>query len=324
MGGRLWVESEPGKGSVFHFTARLEVAAKAAAPSEPSVAELCGLCALVVDDNTSSRGILSGILRGWGMSTAEAASGTDALALLSEVGATGQHFDLLLTDAGMPGMDGFELVEKVKEHQFPNAPAVIMLTSAGQRGNGARCRELGIRAYLTKPVAEAGLRAAILRVLSQTSDENAECTSLVTRHSLREEHSEERPPVSLRVLVAEDNPVTQRLTARLLEKRGHSVTTVENGSEALRALESTNFDIVLMDVQMPEMDGFAATTALRGREESTGQHIPVIALTAHAMKQDEERCRAAGMDGYVSKPIEPHHLFTTIESLVQPTMTAER
>ncbi|HXJ95160.1 MAG TPA: PAS domain S-box protein [Terriglobia bacterium] len=320
MGGRLWVESEPGKGSVFHFTARLGAAAEASLPQARSVAELNGLCALVVDDNTSSRGVLTEILRGWGMSTAEAASGPDALALLSEADATGVHFDVLLADAAMPGMDGFELVKKLKQHRLPNAPAPIMLTSAGERGDGARCRELGVRAYLTKPIAEAGLRAAMLRALGQRPNENG----LITRHSVREEHSEERPLSSLRVLVAEDNRVTQRLTARLLEKRGHSVTTVENGHEVLQALERSSFDVVLMDVQMPEMDGFEATVAIRSREEATGGHVPIVALTAHALKQDQERCLAAGMDGYVSKPIEAHQLFAAIEGLTEPTMNAKR
>jgi len=319
MGGRLWVESELGKGSVFHFTARLGAAAEASVLPAPSVAELKGLCALVVDDNASSRGILSETLRGWGMSTAEASSGPNALALLNEAGATGVHFDLLLADAVMPGMDGFELVKKLKQQQLPKAPAVIMLTSAGERGDGVRCRELGIRAYLTKPIAEARLRAAMLRVLSQRPDEN----SLITRHSVREEHFEERPLAPLRVLVAEDNLVTQRLTARLLEKQGHSVTTAENGNKALQALERATFDVVLMDLQMPEMDGFETTAAIRSREEATGGHVPIVALTAHALKQDEERCLAVGMDGYVSKPIEPHQLFTTIEKLTQPTMNDE-
>jgi two-component system, sensor histidine kinase and response regulator len=314
MGGRLWVESELGKGSVFHFTALLRSVTTPTIVPSPSAAGLDGLRVLVVDDNASSRRILSGILQRWSMSAFEAASGPEALALLAEAGDTGSQFDLLLADAGMPGVDGFELVEKLRQHPATNLPAVILLTSAGRRGDGALCRQLGVCAYLTKPIADAELRVALLSVLDHRQD-TIESRKLVTRHSLREQQQELHSPASLRVLVAEDNLVNQRLTARLLEKRGHSVTIVENGREALQALGEATFDVALLDVQMPEMDGFETAAAIRSQEETTGRHLPIVAMTAHALKQDEERCRAAGMDGYVSKPIQPQQLFATIESL---------
>jgi CheY-like chemotaxis protein len=255
------------------------------------------------------------------MAAFEAASGSEALDLLAE-GDAGARFHLLLADAGMPGMDGFELVQKLRRHPVANLPAVILLTSAGRRGDGALCRQLGVRAYLTKPIAEADLRVALVSVLHDGQDTTVESRKLVTRHSLREQQPDLRSPASLRVLVAEDNRVNQRLTARLLEKRGHSVTVVDNGHAALQALGEASFDVVLLDVQMPEMDGFETAAAIRSQEETTGRHLPLVAMTAHALKQDEERCRAAGMDGYVSKPIQPQQLFATIERLVS-TANAE-
>jgi len=188
---------------------------------------------------------------------------------------------------------------------------VIVLTSAGQRGDAARCRELGVGAYLTKPVIQAELLDAIVRVLGAGGSQAAP-TALVTHHSLREEKRR------IRVLLAEDNAVNQKLAARLLEKRGYSVTVTANGSEALAALEKANFDLVLMDVQMPEMDGFEATAAIREREKTSGGHLTIIAMTAHAMQGDREQCLAAGMDGYISKPIKAEELYQLLGSISLP------
>lgn len=187
---------------------------------------------------------------------------------------------------------------------------IMMLTSAGHLGDAARCRELGISAYLVKPIRQGELLQAICNVLNLATQQKAE---LVTRHTLREERNRSR------VLLAEDNAVNQTLARRLLEKRGYIVSVACDGREALAALDNEHFDVVLMDVQMPEMDGFEATAAIRDRERSTGRHTPIIAMTAHALKGDEERCLAAGMDAYISKPIRSHELFATIEKMIDET-----
>jgi len=314
MGGRIWVESEPGRGSVFHFTARLGVATAAPISPGPRTEHLQGVAVLVVDDNATNRRILTTTLENWGMNPEAAESAAAALTLLQSAGTRGKTFDILLTDAEMPDMDGFALANQVRKDFGRAAPAIIVLTSAGQRGDGARCRELNIAAYLTKPVGRTDLQSALLNVLGRKS-EGGEFAPLVTRHSLREERPEARLQSSLRILLAEDNPVNQQLAMRLLQKRGHHVVVVENGRKAVAALENGNFDLVLMDVQMPDMDGFETTAAIRRREHSTGNHLPIIAMTAHAMKGDEERCREAGMDGYLSKPVRACELFATIETV---------
>jgi CheY-like chemotaxis protein len=237
------------------------------------------------------------------------ASGAEALRALRDADALGKPFALLLADVCMPEMDGFTLVEQMRQQVDLPCTTIMMLTSAGQRGDAARCRELGVAAYLTKPVARAELLKAIQNVLGLRT-QAVEQPRLVTRHALREARR------SLRVLLAEDNAVNQKLASRLLEKRGHRVAVVSNGREALEALAKQSFDLVLMDVQMPEMDGFGATAAIRSRENGTGVHIPIIAMTAHAMTGDRERCLAAGMDAYVSKPIQAKELFEAIEELV--------
>jgi len=214
---------------------------------------------------------------------------------------------VILTDLNMPDMDGFTLVEQLRHSpELAGEAKVIMLTSAGQRGDAARCRELGVAAYLTKPVSQSELFEAIVRVLGMSGSQ-PEPAALITRHTIREGKKK------LRVLLAEDNVINQKLAARLLEKHGHHVTLTANGREALAALDRENFDAVLMDVQMPEMDGFEATAAIRAREQGTGRHLPIIAMTAHAMQGDRERCLAAGMDDYISKPIKIRELTDVLE-----------
>jgi CheY-like chemotaxis protein len=211
----------------------------------------------------------------------------------------------------MPEMDGFTMVERIRQMPELSAAIVMMLTSAGHRGDAARCQELGISAYLLKPIRQSELREAIARVLGAA--ETAGAIPLVTRYSLGDARD---PSTILRVLLAEDNPVNQRVASRLLEKRGHRVQVVSDGREAVAALEKENFDLVFMDVQMPEMDGFEATAAIRRKEEGGAVHQRIIALTAHAMKGDKERCIAAGMDGYLSKPIRAQELDDILDKYV--------
>jgi len=309
MGGKIWLDSELDKGSCFHFTAQAGIARNVASIQPIELTRLERLPVLVVDDNPTNGRILREMLERWGMDAVLAGSAAEALAMLRGPQRSATPFALLFTDANMPGMDGFTLVEQVHQERELSQPTIMMLTSAGQRGDAARCRELDIAAYLIKPVAQSELLDAILRVLGTKSQEARE-PELVTRHSLREGRR------GLRILLAEDNAVNQKLASRLLEKGGYTVVVTANGREALEALGRQEFDLVLMDVQMPEMDGFAATAAIRAEEDRKGTHIPIIAMTAHAMTGDRERCLAAGMDGYISKPIQAKELFEAIEGLV--------
>jgi len=309
MQGRIWVESEPGKGSCFHFTARAQGGKNASPPALLGAVELAGRQVLVVDDNPTSRRILVDMLRRWGMRPMLASSGFEALEILRQAERSNCSFDLLLIDARMPETNGFELVAQIRQHPIVSKGHIIMLTLAGQRGDAARCRDLGVAAYLAKPVAEAQLLEALRKVLEAKAG-ICETAPLITRHSLREGRQK------LRILLAEDNPVNQKLAVRLIEKRGHAVIVATNGREALGALQKDRFDVVLMDVQMPEVDGFEATALIRERESGRGAHTPIIAMTAHAMKGDRERCLAAQMDGYVAKPIQAAELFKEIEQVL--------
>jgi signal transduction histidine kinase/ligand-binding sensor domain-containing protein/CheY-like chemotaxis protein len=310
MGGRMWMESELGKGTRFHFTVPVEMASAGVAKEPPAGVELAGIRALVVDDNLTNRRIMGEMLNHWGMRPDLAPSGAEAITMLQEAARVGAGFGLLLVDAQMPDMDGFTLVQRIRQQVDMSKMTIMMVTSAGQRGDAARCRELGIAAYLVKPVAQSQLFDAILDILL-TKAQQAHQAPLVTRHSLREACP------NLRVLLAEDNAVNQVLASRLLEKHGHSVVVASNGREALERLEKQKFDLVVMDVSMPEMDGFEVTAAIRGKEGVTGSHIPIIAMTAHAMKGDCERCLAAGMDAYISKPIQPSELYRAIKTALQ-------
>ena len=310
MGGRIWVESVSGQGSTFHFTVRLGVAESLgwARPALP--ASLADLRVLVVDDNATNRRILEEMLCAWVMQPALAEDAPTALSCMEKAHDAGAPFSLVLTDANMPGTDGFTLVEEIRKHpQISNTP-IMMLTSAGQRGDALRCNQLGVAAYLTKPIGETELMDAILRVLGSNLQKKGQ--GLVTRHTLREAKR------SLRILLAEDNEINQKLAVRLLEKRGHSVAVVNNGREALEWINREDFDVALMDVQMPDMDGFEATAEIREREKRTGKHLPIIAMTAYSMRGDRERCITAGMDGYVSKPIRQDELFREIYAWAQP------
>ena len=313
MGGNIWVESEAGRGTQFHFTARLIVADPqamrigTAAPPEA----LRGVKVLLVDDNRTSRRILEEMLGRWEMKTTSLEDGEQALDELSAARRTGEPYGLILLDMHMPKMDGFTLIERIRHQPELATATIMMLTSAGHRGDVARCRELGVAAYMLKPIRQMELREAIARVLGARGHEGA--VPLIPRSSL---HDEPHPSASLRVLLAEDNAVNQRLMVRLLENRGHSVTVAGNGQEALKALEREKFDLIFMDLQMPEMGGLEATAVIREREQLSGDHHAVIALTAHAMKGDQERCLAAGMDGYLTKPIHPQELDAVLATYV--------
>jgi two-component system, sensor histidine kinase and response regulator len=304
MHGRIWVESDLGKGSRFHFTAQFGVQR---APKKNGVPRnldtLPGMPVLVVDDNATNREILRRMLTNWHMDPTTVDSGVCAIATLRE----GQEvFPLILLDAHMPEMDGFALAECIRRNPRWRGATIMMLSSAGQPGDAKRCREMGIAAYLIKPIRQGELLEAILTALGKAQTDVK--SSYLALHS---------PPKAssgrLRVLLVEDNGVNRLLALRLLEKDGHVVTAAENGKEALAILEQGSFDLVLMDVQMPEMDGFEATAAIREQEKVSGAHLPIIAMTAHAMVGDKERCLSMGMDGYLTKPIRREELTAILK-----------
>ncbi len=317
MKGHIWVESEVEKGSTFHFTASLGIQQNPALLSVAVDAErLREMRVLVVDDNSTNLRILQGMLTRWGMLSVAVKDGREAMQALQAAKDAGHLFPLILLDCNMPKMDGFALAETIRNDPSLGPAAIMMLTSAGRLGDAGRCRELGIRAYLVKPFHQAELLDAICKILNMESS-GEKITPLVTRHTLQEDNARRQ------VLLAEDNVVNQKLAVRLLEKRGYSVTVTVNGREAVEAFETGHFDILLMDVQMPGMDGYEATAAIREKEKLTGGHIPIIALTAHALKGDKELCLARGMDGYVSKPIHAAELLSMIEELLRDKGSAQ-
>jgi two-component system sensor histidine kinase/response regulator len=306
MGGRLQVQSCPGAGSRFYFSACFGLLAGEAIPSEP--ADVLGLAVLVVDDNTTSRLILEEMLASWRMKPTGAAGGRAALAELRRAADDGEPYPLVLVDSQMPEMDGFALAEQIRAHPDLAGATIMMLVSERQ-GSAERCQTLGINASLLKPVKQSELLETILAVLSGTGRLAVVAADCKPDPGTDSNVDRDRP---LRILLAEDNAVNQRLAVCLLEKKGHTVTLARNGKEALAALEQGDFDAVLMDVEMPEMGGLEATALIRERERGTSRHVPVIALTAHAMKGDRERCLKAGMDGYVAKPIMARELYEAL------------
>ena len=310
MGGRIWVESEPGVGSRFHFIVQFS---PCTAPPEAlppvSFENLRGVRALVVDDNATNLRILREMMNHWGMQATTANSGEEALRLLQLSGDQATSFRLIIVDLHMPGMDGFTLIERIRE-SAPTASEIVMLTSSRQRNDAERCRALGVAAYLLKPIREAELREALARVLSSQNAPVVPAAPSPANETVT-------APRGLSILVAEDNPVNQRLMVRLLEKRGHRVKLAANGREAVQLVENELFDLILMDIQMPEMDGVTATSRIRALESSSGSatHLPIIALTAHAMKGDQERFLGEGMDAYLSKPLDPKALDEVLAGL---------
>ncbi|MGO9815724.1 MAG: response regulator [Isosphaeraceae bacterium] len=322
MRGRIWLESEVGRGSTFHFTVWLGVqkSPKAAMMTVESTI-VHDLPVLVVDDNATSRLILEEILTKWHMKPKAVADGRAALAEMKRAAASGTPYALVLSDAVMPGMDGFTLIEQIKQHPELARSSLLMLSSADQSGDIARCRQLGVSRYVTKPVKQSELLDAIMTTLG-TSPVTDEHGKLAARLSRLDPEAPEVPSSRLRILLVEDNPVNQTLATILLEKQEHTVVVAGNGNEALAAWEQQAFDLILMDVQMPEMDGFETTACIREREKVTGRHIPIIALTAHAITGNREHCLEAGMDGYVSKPIQAEQLFQAIVD-VTPMVATE-
>jgi signal transduction histidine kinase/DNA-binding response OmpR family regulator len=306
MGGSIWLESELGQGSRFHFTAQLGRAAAEWAVINPVRPEIAaGLRVLAVDDNPTNGRVLGGMLSMDKMTAEVAETGPQALDLLRKARHEGRPFELAIVDSGMPGMDGFALAAAILKDPALKLPMILMLGSSDLPSDIPRCRVLGIHCHVTKPVSRADLRESMLRALGLEAASRRPTEQDIAA-SLRR----------LSILLAEDNPMNQKLATRLLEKRGHCITTVTNGREAVEALNLNVFDVVLMDVQMPEMDGWKATQAIRRREQDTGGHIPILAVTAHAMKDYQDRCYQAGMDGFLTKPFLPDQLYEAVESAV--------
>ena len=281
--------------------------------AEPIASE--GLLALVVDDNATNLAVLEELLSNWRMRPKGVSGGREALAEMEAAAARGAPYRLVLLDSQMPDMQGLEVAREIRRR--PSLPEVILmlLSSDDKPGDMARCQELGI-SFLRKPVKQSELLDAILTVLHKTSRK--------TRYITTPRPVPASPHGTLHILLAEDNEVNQEYAVELLRKRGHTVVVANNGQEALADWEMGTFDIVLMDVQMPLMDGFAATAAIRQRENATGRHTPIIALTAHVMKGDRERCLAAGMDAYASKPLRRQELFAAIDGLLPGGKTAPK
>jgi two-component system sensor histidine kinase/response regulator len=307
MDGSIWVESELGKGSTFHFIARFGLGHGDARDTlHLGELDLSGVPVLIVDDSAANRLVFQEMTLNWGLVPSVAANGKEALFKMEEAFESGRPYKLLLLDFQMPEMDGFEVAKRVKAAPYGVDIEIVLLTSLGQRGDASHCKKLGISGYLVKPIKHSELLDAITIALGHTRDEK---TPVITSYTIQEARRR------LRILLAEDNLVNQKLAVRLLEKRGHRVVVASNGREAVEKFEGDNFDLILMDVQMPEMDGFEATQTIREKETGEGGHMPIVAMTAHAAKGDRERCLQAGMDDYVAKPIKTEELFTVIEKL---------
>jgi len=314
MGGKIWVENrETQPGSIFHFTVLLtpgkEAGTQQVIPQE--TAALSGLPVLIVDDNAASRHQLMEMLVGWGMTPTSVEGGSFALQALTKAERSGKAFQLILLDTNMPEMDGFTVAEKMRRSSALGQVSILMLTSGGSSGDAVRSRELEISGYVTKPVLETELFSAIRAAVGAEATDKvaASATSSVSSSNSK------RP---LNILLVEDNRVNQVLATRILEKQGHHVSVAGNGLEALAILTSNPFDLILMDIEMPEMDGLEATRSIRENESPSGKHLPIIAMTAHAMTGDRDKYLTAGMDAYISKPIDAKHLLEMIERLCSP------
>jgi len=302
MGGKVWIESAVGQGSTFHFTATFKMSATVPVAMEAGTEILHGMPTLLVDDNATNRKVLDRMLRKWEMLPVSVANGTHALVELEAACAKNAQFKLVLIDSHMPGMDGFELADRIRNNPLLTGCTVMMLTSGEHKGDLAKCKALGISAYLIKPICRQDLLKSIMQSLGASQQ-------LKTHSSERQKAVTATP---MRILLAEDNPVNQKLAVRLLEREGHTVSVAATGLEVLQQRQTADFDLLLMDLQMPEMDGLEATARIRSLEQLDGKHIPIIAMTAHAMQGDRERCLDAGMNGYIAKPIKREELFAII------------
>ena len=303
MGGQLQVDSEVGRGSTFHFTGKFDPAPLITAPAISESIKFEDISVLLVDGNATSRRTTLDTLLNLGLNVTVAQDEASALTSIERAIGAGETYRLAILDMHMPSFDGFEMTKRIRTYPEASKTKLIMLSSAGQRGDALRCKELGIAAYLSKPLEESDLLDCIVRVLGENFS-NGTNASLITRHLLRE----------ARILLAEDSVVNQRLAAHILEKEGHTVVIANNGREAVSALEQGRFDLVLMDVEMPVMSGLEATASIREKEKLHGYYTRIIAMTAHAMKGDRERFLAAGMDGYICKPIQPRELYAALEN----------
>lgn len=308
MGGQIWVDSKLGQGSKFHFTVQLDVS-QAMIPGHElaSMEALQGTRVIVVDDNLTNRKILNGQLSNWGMSTALAQSGFEAIEIMKKFASKSAPFSLALIDCMMPEMDGFQLASIIKSSPQLNKTKLVMLSSASQVVDTKEREKFGLDAWLVKPVKQSELLTCLLTILGDKSEldtavllEDQKETDLSVRHKVK-------------ILLAEDNPINRTFAVRLLEKSGHIVKCAENGNEVLDLMENEKFDLILMDVSMPELDGYEATRHIRNTEKLTGRHIPIIAMTAHALTEDRGRCLEAGMDDYISKPVNIQELFQKID-----------
>ncbi|MFH1144008.1 MAG: response regulator, partial [Candidatus Eisenbacteria bacterium] len=323
MQGRIWVDSVPGQGSTFHFTVGLPLGAESDLERKAIDPEqLTGMPALIVDDNAVNQKVLAEQLRAWGMLPTVVGSGSDALAALwRDQEQTDRRYRLVLLDAMMPVMDGFEVAGHIRRFKEFAPLAIVMLTSSGLSGESGRSRQLGVSAYLMKPASPPELFDAMLTALSERACACGDSAPAAEKAAAAQTPAAAKDPGmehrSLRVLLAEDNPVNQKLALRLLERMGHGTRLVQTGREAVEVSGAEPFDLILMDVQMPEMDGLEATRTIRRRESERGGRLPIIAMTAHAMKGDRERCLESGMDDYVAKPIRPEELRRVIETVVR-------
>jgi signal transduction histidine kinase/DNA-binding response OmpR family regulator len=308
LGGSVTVESELGKGSTFSFEIGVRLGRHCVESPVIAIEDLSGVSVLIVDDDPVTNRQLAEMAGQWNMRCVTAPDAESALRAIDRAEAHGEPFGVAILDINLPDMDGFELAQEIRAQSSDEFTSIVLITAAGVRGDAGRCRELGLSGYLTKPI-EAPLMLGVLRSVLARGTRAA----FVTHHDVRPRST------PLKILLAEDNVVNRRVATKLVERAGHVVVTAENGAEAVRKVEAERFDVVLMDVEMPVLNGFEATALIREREEITGQRVPIIALTAHAFTGFREQCLARGMDGHVSKPIQPGQLFALIQEISGPT-----